>query len=185
MTSESVIIVCFLIVVIAIQLVITYKIFYGFKKLLEEKNLRLIQLYLDAKFIRKITWDNLNISDTKKFCESVTRDVIPYFNLEDIIITSLDTTTQPGNNSLRKDVIKFTRDNLEQIDDLFQNRGFIQLKFDLSHGKFELYISPIKDTVSQGLIICVENAPVLLSENELSSLEVCINLMKARLAQLP
>jgi hypothetical protein len=183
MISEATITICLLIIAILVQLAITYKIFSGFKKLLEEKNLRLIQLYLDTKFISKIILDSLKISSSKEFCESATRDIIAYYNLEDIIITSSDITPQTSNNSLRGDVIKFIKEHSEQIENLLRSRNFIQVKIDSNSRKLQLYISAIKDIVSQGLIICIENVPVLLSENELSSMENCINLMKTRLAQ--
>lgn len=161
-----------------------YKLFYRGKKLLEDKNLRLIQLYLDTKFISKIISDSLNISNPKEFCESVTSDIILYYNLEDIIITSSEIVTKINSNSLRRDVIKFIKEHSEQIENLLRNKNFVKVKLESNSRKLQLYISAAKEVISQGLIVCIENSPVLLSDNELSSMENCINLMKTRLVHV-
>ena len=69
--------------VILFQMAVFYKII-GYKKMIDQKNIQLIQLYLDTKFICKGLIDSLRISDPSVFCKGLMGEIKDYYNLEDI-----------------------------------------------------------------------------------------------------
>ncbi len=159
-----------------------HKIFY-YKKLLDVKNVQLIQFYLDTKFLCKNMTESLSISNPDFFCTKLLKEIKEYYNLEDIIIIdSIKMLAGENNTLLRKDVISFIQKNSEYIFRNLHEYELIKHNFSTLNKNYAMYISRIvsKDE-GDGLIICVENAPTLLTKQEKNSLENSINLLKNRL----
>lgn len=153
------------------------------KKEMQSKNVRLIQFYLDMKFMSKGLNDSLGITNTTEFCYKLMEDIKDYFSLDDIIIVdSLRMAKDEKNTPLRRSAIEFTKRNSPKIKKLLTKSSFFTLDFVHDNEKYTLYITSITpDIVNDGLIIAVESHPILLSKNELISLENIVNLLKNRL----
>lgn len=86
------------------------------------------------------------------------------------------------NTPLRRDVINYVKTSSPRIEKLLRNSPFITLQFMHNNKKYCLYITSITpEIVNDGLIIALESHPILLSKNEMISLENSINLLKTRL----
>lgn len=175
-------IITLLISILFIQFYMIYKV-YNYKKTIERKNIKLIQFYLDMKFIWKGILDNLNISDTAEFCRKLIIDIKEYYNLDDLIIVdSIAMVKDEKNTPLRNAVINDISDKIDNIIIALENQNFITEYLEFNDKSYILYISPITpDVVNDGLIVCVERRPSLLSEHEKISLENSVNLLKTRL----
>lgn len=171
-----------LILFLVITLCLILKIIY-YKKLLDEKNIQLIQFYLDTKFLCKNMAESLSISNPAFFCTKLLRKIKEYYNLEDIIIIdSIKMITGENNTRLRRDVIKYVQENSDSIFFNLHEYELIKYNFSAGNKNYEMYISRIVSRdEGDGLIICVENAPTLLTKQEKTSLENSINLLKNRL----
>lgn len=153
------------------------------KRDIENKNIRLIQFYLDMKFIWQGFTNSLNITNTIEFCYKFIEDIKDYFSLDDIIIVdSLKMARDEKNTPLRRAVIDYVRTSSPKIEKLLRNSSFLTLQFTYDSSTCSLYVTSITpEIVNDGLIIAVERHPTLLSKNELISLENSINLLKTRL----
>jgi hypothetical protein len=155
-----------------------------YERQINEKNMQIIQFYLDGKFLSKNLADSLRISDSSDFCASLINRIKEYYNLEDIIvIDSIKMLAGENNTLLRSEIVYYIQDNMATI--LNNLNDYDLSKFStFSKGKrYEIYVSRIisKEQAGDGLIICVENAPTLLSKQERESLEISVNLLKNRI----
>ncbi len=168
--------------VILFQMAVFYKII-GYKKMIDQKNIQLIQLYLDTKFICKGLIDSLRISDPSVFCKGLMGEIKDYYNLEDIIIIdSIKMVDGENNTVLRSEVIKFIQKNIKQISGDLNEHKLVKLSMSILEKKYVLYLSRLITTdEGNGLVACIEHAPSLLNTHERISLENCINLLKTRL----
>lgn len=156
---------------------------WSYKQEIQNKNIKLIQFYLDMKFMWKGLTDNLNITNTAEFCHKFMIDIKEYFSLDDIIIIdSLKMARNEKNTLLRRAVIDYIKGSAPRIEKLLQDNTLLSLKYVFEEKNYTLYVTSITpDVVNDGLVIAVESDPSLLSQNELVSLENCINLLKTRL----
>ncbi len=154
-----------------------------YKKKLDEKNVSLIQFYLDTKFLCDSLVSSLQTSNSINFCSKMIHRLKDYYSLEDIIVVdSVQMILSENTTILRSKVLNFVENNLEKVMNRLQNHNLIKFYFISDNSSYELYISKIVSLEdSQGMIICIEKAPTLLSKQELESLESCINLLKNRL----
>lgn len=153
------------------------------KKILDGKNIQLIQFHLDTKFLCKTLIESLCTSDSLQFCRSLTNQIKDYYNLEDIVvIDSLSMLDGENNTRMRSDIVEFVKDNMLNIDVVLQDHKLTKVVAGNGNDEYILYISRLmaKDE-GDGMIICVERSPSLLNENEKASLENCINLLKTRI----
>ncbi len=163
-------------------ILLVYKILY-YRKLLNKKNIQLIQFYLDTKFLCQNMAESLTISNPAFFCTQLLHKIKEYYNLEDIIIIdSIKMINGENNTRLRSDVIEYIQKNADNIFQTLHEYELIKHNFSTNNKNYEMYISRIvsKDE-GDGLIVCVENAPTLLTKQEKTSLENSINLLKNRL----
>ncbi|RTK92472.1 MAG: hypothetical protein EKK61_04300 [Rickettsiales bacterium] len=90
--------------------------------------------------------------------------------------------TGENNTRLRSDVIKYIQKNADNILKNLDEYELIKYNFSTINKNYEIYISRIvSKEEGDGLIVCVENAPTLLTKQEKTSLENCLNLLKNRL----
>lgn len=168
--------------VILLQILLFYKVI-SYKKVLDNKNVQLIQFHLDTKFLCKGLIDSLSISDSVTFCNALIKKIKEYYNLEDIIIIdSLSMMDGENNTAARSEIVNFIQNNIKQITKNLHDHKLTKVSIDNSQMQYVLYLSRLmgKDE-GDGLIVCVENTPALLNKNEKTSLENCINLLKTRL----
>lgn len=153
--------------------------------ILNKKNLKLIQLYLDSRFIRKGIMDNLSTTDNSVFCKKLIIDIKLYYNLEQIfIIDSLQMKEKSVTSRIEIEICNHISNRVRQINKTLKyNRIYISNLYIVAEdGEYILYITPISmDKTSDGYIVCIEKAPSLLDEHEIMSLETAINLLKTRL----
>lgn len=181
MVSYKVFVITLLILVTSYFLL--FYLLFKLKKSVNEKNVRLIQYYLDMKFINKSLLGNLNVSNPSVFCKKLIDDIKEYYNLEDIIIIdSIRMVNDERNTALRAKVIDYIADNIQFIEQQLQDKEFLTVTIGYNVNRCVLHISSIMpQQINDGLIICIENSPSLLSENEVASLENILNLLKTRL----
>ena len=183
MVKSHIALIVLICVCIAIAQIYMFYMLWVYKKNVEDKNVRLIQFYLDMKFIWKCLVDNLNISNTVEFCYKLMGDIKDYYSLDDIIvIDSLKIAKDEKKTPLRRGVIEFVNQNIPGISKLLRNESFFTLQFTFEDNDYTVYITSITpEIVNDGLAIAIETGPTLLSKNELISLENSINILKTRL----
>jgi hypothetical protein len=158
-------------------------IIFNYKKLLDEKNMQLIQYYLDGKFLYKNLVNSTSISNTSEFCIQLMKNIKEYYNLEDVIvIDSIIMLSGENNTLLRSEIIKYIQKNITRIRATIEGHRLARFSCKIRDSTYVMYVSSIasKDE-GDGLIVCVEQAPSLLTKQEKQSLECSINLLKTRL----
>jgi hypothetical protein len=168
------------IVVFSLSVTIAIK----WKNRLDKKNLKLMQLYLELKFLYKNLNHSVEISSHENFCTELISSMKEYYNLEEIVI--IDSIKMEFKSKtitlLKKEIYNFLQNNLISIREDFKNKNIIAKNVKVNHKKYILYIAELAPGIStDAFIICVENYPTLLSKNELLGLETNINLLKTRL----
>lgn len=156
---------------------------FEYKKLLDEKNVQLIQFYLDGKFLYKNLVESISVASNSEFCIRLINNIKEYYNLEDVvIIDSIKMIDGENNTALRSEVIKCIQKNIVKINSATDWHRLGRFTCKSKIGDYVMYIASIasKDE-GDGLIICVEQAPALLTKQEKISLENSINLLKTRL----
>jgi archaellum biogenesis ATPase FlaH len=88
----------------AIVWVLITKIF-TYKKLLDEKNIQIIQHYLDGKFLYKNLVNSISMSNASEFCIQLIKDVKEYHNLEDVIVIDSIIMLSGENNTLLRSAL--------------------------------------------------------------------------------
>lgn len=168
---------------VALQITLCYKVIY-YQKVLDSKNIQLVQFHLDNKFLCKSLIDGLSISDSVIFCNHLITQIKEYYNLEDIIIIdSISMINGENNTATRSKVVHFILNNIQHITHNLHDHKLTKISLDNNtYVQYILYLSRLMEKdEGDGLIICVEKTPALLNHNEKTSLENCINLLKTRL----
>lgn len=172
------------IIIFIIAVCLFVVMFLKWKKLVDKRNIQLMQLYLELKFLYK----NLNssvVSDSgEHFCRDLIQSIKEYYNLVELII--IDTIHLPFHtdtfNGLKQSVYNFLKDNIKEVSETLKFKKFSSITITIEKKEYVLYIFPLApNTSDSGFIICLENSPTLLSQNELLGLENNINLLKTRL----
>lgn len=172
---------------IALSIVVLYLFFktaVEWKKGLDRKNLSLMQLYLELKFLYKNLTHSTQSSSSENFCLELMSSIKEYYNLEEImVIDSIHVEFKTRAISLlKKEVYNFLQGNLIFLKEKFKAEDIVVLNTTVNNRKYVLHIAELAQGVDcDGFIICVENSPSLLSKNELLGLESNINLLKTRL----
>lgn len=171
-------------VLVLLQGMSLYQLYY-YRSRFKKKDLQLIQYYLDIKFLHNILADNFLISNDKDFCMNGIAFAKEYFNLDEIImIDSIKelSALDGEKDSLKRSVIRYIAMHKEDFSDTLSESELLQLKTIIQNHDTNLYVSPfISDESSDGMIICVETSPSLLSEMEVATLTAFINLLKKRM----
>jgi len=169
--------------IILLQVVLFYKVI-RYKKVLNNKNVQLIQFHLDTKFLCKSLIESLNVSNSIVFCNTLIKTIKEYYNLDDIIIIdSLSMMNGENNTAARNEILKFIQCNIQEISKNLYAHRLTKLSMNNPNQiQYILYLSRLMEQdEGDGLIVCVEKTPALLNKNEKTSLENCINLLKTRL----
>lgn len=161
-----------------------FKIVFDWKKGLDKKNLNLMQLYLELKFLYKNLILSTQTSSSENFCIELILAIKEYYNLEEVIVVdSIHMEFKTRTISLlKKAIYNFVQCNLYTLKEKFKTKDVVVLNTKINNKKYILYIAELARGIDcDGFIICVENFPSLLSKNELLGLESNINLLKTRL----
>lgn len=158
-------------------------VIYKYKKQLSKKDIQLIQFYLDTKFLYKNLVKSISVSHTSEFCTELIDNIKEYYNLEDIIIIdTIKMISGENNTALRSDIIKYIQANFNKITSNIHEHDLTLFNYRMGNKTYEIYVSRIVcEDEGDGLIICVEHSPTLLTKQEKTSLETSINLLKTRL----
>ena len=127
--------------------------------------------------------NSISISNTSEFCAQLIKSIKEYHNLEDVIvIDSIIMLSGENNTLLRSEIIKYIQKNIIRIRAAIEGHRLARFSCKISNSTYIIYISSIasKDE-GDGLIVCVEQAPSLLTKQEKNSLETSVNLLKTRL----
>ena len=112
-----------------------------YKKTLDQKNVQLIQFYLDTKFFCKGLIDSLKMSDSSKFCNNLIHEIKDYYNLEDImIIDSLKMTDGENSTRVRSTIIEYTKNHLEELQKELDNHKLAKAVIQHDDSTTMLYI---------------------------------------------
>lgn len=167
-----------------VVLYLLFKIVFDWKKGLDKKNLNLMQLYLELKFLYKNLILSTQTSSSENFCIELILAIKEYYNLEEVIVVdSIHMEFKTKTISLlKKEIYNFVQCNLHTLKEKFKTKDVVVLNTKINNKKYILYIAELAQGIDcDGFIICVENFPSLLSKNELLGLEFNINLLKTRL----
>lgn len=157
---------------------------YKWKSKVDKKNLRLMQLYLELKFLYKNLTDSAVVTSSTVFCRNLILSIKEYYNLEEIvIIDSVKMSFQSNNmNVLKKAVYSLVQKNEVEIKRRLDGKTSVTQYMEIDGKKYIFYIFDlIPDVGCDGFIVCVENYPTLLTKSELLGLENNINLLKTRM----
>ncbi len=171
-----------ILIAVLLQCILVASIF-KYRKRLDEQNKKLIQFYLDAKFICKHLIESITISDSSSFCTSLLHEIKEYYNLDDILVVdSISSLNGENNTKNRSSIIKYIHKNINEINQNIVEHQLLKVSAAIEGRQKVLYISALmgKDE-GNGMVICIEDAPCLLTEQGKTSLENCINLLKTRL----
>ncbi len=171
-------------VVMAI-LVLVFKELFVWKKMFDQKNLNMIQLYLELKFLQRNLGDEPFVKDSQICGISLIKLMKEYYNFEEILIIDSIKLQLLTNNLtvLKQQIYEFVRINERIVKDELVKGSFIKKYIELNNIEYALYIFPISSCInssysSDGFVICIEQTPSLLSKNELIGLEININILK-------
>lgn len=183
MISNEIMIVIILLA-ISIQFFVVFKII-NYKKIIDEKNLRLVQFHLDSKFIYKGLVSSLSVSESSKFCANLISQIKDYYNLDEFLVVDsikMITNTTDGTNKVKNIVFSYIRDNINKIFFRLNEYHLKTIEIVSNNIEYTLHISKlVSEEGNDGMIICVEQSPSLLNSQEIIGLENCINLLKTRL----
>lgn len=182
--ENNILVLCGCIVILIIIAVISCTVkFLWLKKSLDEKTVQLIQYCLDTKFLYNNLTDSLEETSSAAFCTKFIKKIKEYYNLEDVvIIDNVKMISEEKNTALRKDIIEYVQVNFEKMKPILHGHRLVKFTFSTSQKKYEMYITRLTSKEEgEGLVICIEYAPTLLSKQEKASLESNINLLKNRL----
>jgi hypothetical protein len=146
---------------------------------IKHKNTRLIQFYLDKKFINKIILTYLNSDKPQdKFCLELIESIKEYFCLDDIIIIN---NFGLENTLLGKQIEDFVKDNYSQLKlQQEQSNNMISTTINITQGSFKLYLNRASNSHEpKSLIICALKEPPSLSTDDIHSLESATNLLRS------
>ena len=171
------IVTCLVIIVGLVIMIIMKSIKYC-----DRKNQKLIQLYLELKFLHK-NLNNLENSLTSlNFSFELIESIKEYYNLEEIII--FDSINMEFKTSrpkvLKKEIHDFLQKNFTRISKNFTTQEYIKNKIKVNGKEYVLYIFKLAYN-SDGFVVCVEDFPSLLTNYELLGLATNVALLKVNL----
>lgn len=178
------IIVLLTIIVLLCAIFIIAKSLLIWKKKLEKKNTKLIQLYLELKFLYKNLATSAAVNCSTDFCKHLVLSIKEFYNLEEIvIIDSIKIDFKSNNiNFLKKEVYNYAQKSSKEIKRRIKNKKYLVQYAEIKSTRYILYIFDLAHNIDcEGFIICIENYPTLLNENELIGLESNVNLLKTRM----
>jgi vacuolar-type H+-ATPase subunit C/Vma6 len=183
MVENNLLIVIVASLLVLLQLRTLYQTF-KYKRVIDEKNIQLMQLYLDSKFIYKGLTDSLKSLSSTDFCSFFIQQIKDYYNLEEIIV--IDSVKMMGEEreSIRKGIsIEFAKTDIESMLKSVTGHDLKEFEINISGIDYVVYLSRLgaSDEDNDGVIICVETGPSLLSKNEKIGLKNCVSLLKNRL----
>jgi len=170
---ERYLLVCLLIcVIIIIALVI--KLLQA-KKELDDKNIRLIQFYLDKKFISKSLMNIMDSDNIKQCHVDMVEDIKDYFQLDDIVILKNDDAI--SNAFFLNEPIKELLLEKEANDNInVQYSHIIYESIITNKGQYTLYLYSYLAKNPKNIIICVKKESCNLNNDEISTLKDLLNL---------
>jgi hypothetical protein len=166
----------FSLICILIIIILTIKL-SSLKKELDDKNVRLIQFYLDKKFINKTI---VNLAYYYKPGQShldLIENIKNYFQLEDVVVLTKDNTVFKTSCS-NEQIDKFVHDNITQQGLNMQPLNIRYESLTTSQGQYQLYFYPyFMNNDINNVIICVKKEPSNLNKDEVSTLKDSLNLL--------
>ena len=157
------------------------------EKTLVEKNKQLVESYLNLSFTSKMLIHSLKTSSLSSFCNFLIKEVKEHYNLQELLVIDSikyfsENDPEDNSDSIKASVIKFIKKDTDDLLKKFSDHGVQQFSIDVNNISHTLYISKLLlAQQSDGLIVCVETKPSLLSKIDRTGLENAINLLKNRL----
>lgn len=170
-----------------LQVFSLYQIFHH-RTTIERKNIKLIQLYLDAKFVLKCINGSIASNSALDAAYLLIDYIKDYYGFEDIITLNLKISSPISiNSNLTSNVIEYVGKIRNRINDGLRLNNFFIDSFSYNNNIYNLYISSCKNKSDDlrndtGFIIGVDRNPKKLSEKDITSLESSINLLKLNIS---
>jgi hypothetical protein len=165
-------------IVLSVFVIVIYKINTYFDK----KNKKLIQLYLELKFVHKNLSNLMGNFNSFETSINLIESIKEYYNLEDIVI--FDSVNMEFKTSrprvLKRELNVFLQKNLKRVSEKFKTQECIIDKTEIDGKKYIIYIFNLFDN-SSSFIVCVEDFPALIASHELLGLSINISLLKIKL----
>ncbi len=162
---------------------------YSYNLLLEEKNLKLIQFYLDIKFISQCVSKTLSTISASDACNSLVDSIKNYYSFEDLLVfNSKYFTSGAQDTPLAKNVAIYINQSNCRIKDFLKNQDdFFIENFCYQGLDYSLYITATSsslDSKEDGLIVSVDRHQNRFSKNEMICLKTSISLLKINISYL-
>jgi len=148
-----------------------------------KKNKHLLRFYLNSQFINKLLIESVKVSYASDFCSFLIEQIKDYYNLQElIIIDSVESISEYHGNTIKSLAIQFVKQDIESLIRMLSGHHLRQFNINVNNRNYILYISKLTSVKqSDGVIICIEPAPCLLSKSDKIGLENSIILLKNRL----
>ncbi|MFY9590100.1 hypothetical protein [Rickettsia endosymbiont of Halotydeus destructor] len=155
---------------------------WRYEKILKEKNLRIIQFYLDKKFLLNHLVKNIEHFSPQKYAEEFLKNIKFYFNLEDIRIISQEELQKDKELSVlfKKELEDIILLSKKEITTLYH----ILSKESDSSNRLYIHLLSNKNQLNKKNLIYVK-APYIFNKDEKETLDIYIHLAKIFFEQTP
>jgi len=147
----------FLLICVVIIIILTVRL-SSLKKELDDKNVRLIQFYLDKKFINKSIVNLAYHYDIDQSYLDFIENIKNYFQLEDIVMLTKNSSIFKT-SSFNKQLDKFVQDKIAHQNLNLQSFHITYESITTNQGQYKLYFYPyLKDNFNNILILHIYTA---------------------------
>jgi len=179
----------FLIIAIIMMIILIIKLL-RFKKELDDKNIKLIQFYLDKKFINKSIANIIESKCWNQFHSDLIENIKEYFQFDDVVCLKIFDIENYENNNC----ISNLPSSIEQVKEFLQKKKAAgNLKLQYSHisfesiittkGRYKLYLYPYSAENKSAIIVCMKKEPGNLNNDVICTLKDLINLLRISFAK--
>ncbi len=165
----------FVLICVVIIIILAVKL-SSLKKELDDKNVRLIQFYLDKKFINKSIVNLAYYYEIDQSHLDFIENIKNYFQIEDIVMLTKNNSIFKTSSS-NKQLDKFVQDKVAHQNLDLQPFYISSESILTKQGQYKLYFYPYLENSFNNIIICVKKEPGSLNKDEISTLKDLLNLL--------
>ncbi|QQV75596.1 hypothetical protein H6P87_01158 [Rickettsia tillamookensis] len=156
----------------------------GYKKTLKEKNLSIIQFYLDKKFLHNHLNKNLKSPRTENYANSFLENIKSYFKLDDIrVISQKELESNQELSSLFKDKLEevaasFLDETKKDITALYEVLHANKESQDQEEHRLYIYLPPDQIKKKDAKKLIYVKSPYKFTKEEIETLDIYIHLVQ-------
>jgi hypothetical protein len=152
---------------------------------IKNKRVRLMQFYLDRKFLYNIIVKKEQYVTNQEFLDNFLQNVKIFFQLEDVVITTGEKLPEiiAENDNLNKIICEKILKYYKKKEILLDESNKLYLTFEYDDINYDSYVffSPDKDKSKNTIIICIKKSNIILSNDEIYTLDILFNFLRTSL----